>query len=222
LLAALGSHLHVAGVSTIALPFNWVRNLPIVRLITPARIAVYTSLAVAIGVAAWLAEARARSLRGIARWLLLGLGAVMIFPNIGSGLWGGVPTNPSFFRTTVYRHYLAPGEMVLALPFGEKGNSMLWQAETGLYFRMPEGYLGHFAPPAFESQSIVHELEANKEVDPALLIGFLRTYNVGDIVVDARAFEAGKAPVANELARLGLRAEAVGGVLLYHISSARL
>jgi hypothetical protein len=222
LLAALGSHLHVAGASTTSLPFNWVRSLPIVRLITPARIVVYTSLAMAIGVAAWLAEAKARSLRGVARWLLFGLGAVMIFPNIGSGLWGGVPTNPSFFRTTVYRHYLTPGEMVLALPFGAKANSMLWQAETGLYFRTPEGYLGHFAPPEFESQAIVRELEANKEVNPALLTNFLRTYHVKDIVVDAGAFQAGKAPVANELTRLALRGEPVGGVLLYHISSARL
>jgi hypothetical protein len=213
LLAALGSHLHVAGYQTATLPYNWVRSLPVVRLITPTRIAMYISLALAIGVAAWLAERRARSLRGVARWLLFGVGAVMIFPNIGSGLWGGTPENPTFFRGSSYRHYLSAGETLLALPFGADGNSMLWQAETGFYFRMPEGYTGHFVPPQFESQQIVGELSAQEEVNPARLADFLRVYHVSDIVLDAEALN----PYAGELARLGLKGVAVGGVLLYHI-----
>jgi hypothetical protein len=212
-LAALGSHLHVEHQELIALPYNWVRNLPIFRLITPARIVIYTSLALAIGVAAWLAEGRARSPGGVARWLLVGLGAVMIFPNISSGLWGGAPTNPEFFRSAVYRRYLRPGETALVLPYGADANSMFWQAETGFYFRMPEGYLGHFAPPQFEGQRIVSELNANEGVDAARLEEFLRAYHVRDIVIQGG--EYAEAPYASVLAKLGLQGTWIDGVHVY-------
>lgn len=220
LVAALGSHLHVAGIQTATLPYNWVRSLPVVRLITPTRIVMYTSLAVAVGVAAWLAERPARSPRGVTRWLLFGVGAVMIFPNIGSGLWGGAPANPTFFRGSSYRHYLTAGETLLALPFGAAGNSMLWQAETGFYFRMPEGYLGQFAPPQFQSQRIGGQLGTTEEGNPARLAAFLRVYHVSDIVAEARAPAPSRYAV--ELASLGLHGVAVDGVLLYHIPSGGL
>jgi hypothetical protein len=217
LFAALGSHLHVAGIETLTLPYNWVRSLPVVRLITPSRIVMYTSLALAIGVAAWLAERSARSLRGVARWLLFGLGAVMIFPNIGIGLWGGLPANPTFFRGSAYRHYLTAGETLLALPFGAASNSMLWQAETGFYFRMPEGYLGQVAPAQFQGHGAGGQLGATEEGSPARLAAFLRFYHVSDIVVEAKA--APKARYARQLASLGLHGLEVDGVLLYHVPS---
>ncbi len=67
--AALGAHLHIAGDSSIPLPYALVKNLAVIRLITPSRIAMYVSLATAIGVAAWLAEAPpGRSRQTLARW----------------------------------------------------------------------------------------------------------------------------------------------------------
>jgi hypothetical protein len=220
-LAALGSHLHVAGIQTVTLPFNWVRNLPVFRLITPSRIAMYVALAVAIGVAAWLAESTS-SARGAARWLVFALGAVMIFPNIGSGLWHASPSNPAFFRGSTYHHYLTAGASVLILPFGLLDNSMLWQAETDFYFRMPEGYLGHFVPPQFEGQQIVDELhDANQGVNPARLASFLGAYHVRDIVIDESA--AGEfLPFESELAKLHLDVVVVDGVLLYRIPATGL
>jgi hypothetical protein len=226
LLAALGSHLHVEGMSSVALPFSWVRNLPIAELLIPSRIIVYTSLTVAIGVAAWLAEHPARSMRGVARWLVFGVGAVMIFPNIGSGLWGGVPENPTFFSGGAYRAYLTAGDTVLVLPFGAHANDMLWQAETGFYFRMPEGYLGHFAPPQFERQRVVKELDGNVEVSPADMAEFLYDHHVRDVVA------LWPYPYVDVLVRLGLRPLPLlgverphplrGGILLFHVPSTRL
>jgi hypothetical protein len=192
-----------------------------VRLITPTRIVMYTSLALAVGVAAWLAERPARSLRSVTRWLLFGVGAVMIFPNIGSGLWGGAPANPTLFRGGHYRHYLTTGETLLALPFGAAGNSMLWQAETGFYFRMPEGYLGQFAPAQFQqSKRIGGQLGATEEGNPARLAAFLRFYHVSDVVAEAKSAPAAR--YERELASLGLHSVAVDGVLLYHIPSGGL
>jgi hypothetical protein len=213
--AALGSHLHVAGEQTIALPYDWLRNLPVVRLITPARFVMYASLAIAVGVAAWLAERPARSPGGAARWLLVGVGALMVFPNVGSGLWGREPVNPQFFRGTAYREYLNRGETTLVLPFAANANSQLWQAETGFYFRLPEGYLGHFAPPQYEGQLIVSELAGNEGTDPTLLKEFLRRYHVRDIVVEATP--RAEAPYVPELEGLGLRGVRVDGVLVYFV-----
>ncbi|MDE3070649.1 MAG: hypothetical protein KGJ43_07965, partial [Acidobacteriota bacterium] len=214
LAVALGGRLHVAGSASVELPLNWLRNAPIVRLITPSRIVVYASLAVAVGVAAWLAERPGWPRRPAARWAGFALGAAMIFPNVGSGLWSGSPPNPAFFRSGGYRRYLERGESVLAMPFGRNGYSMLWQAETGFYFRMPEGYLGHIPPEPFASEPIVGELYSGRAVDPGALAKFLLAGDVRAIVIDRSAFAA-QAGFAHELVLLGMRPVATEGVLLF-------
>jgi hypothetical protein len=222
-LIALGAHLHVAGKQTLELPFAWVENAPVFRLITPIRIVVYPVLALAIGIAAWLAAPPSVSVRRRAgRWALFGVGAVMIFPNVASGLWGGSPSNPRFFTAGIYRDYLRPGENVIALPYGYYGNSMLWQAETGFYFRMPEGYLGHFAPEPFASEPVLGELYAgNKEFNRARLASFVAAHHVGAIVVDKSQLLS-LDRFSAELSSLGLSSISTGGVILYPIPSSGL
>jgi hypothetical protein len=85
---------------------------------------------------------------------------------------------------------------------------------------MPEGYLGHFPPPAFEGQPAVGELYSNKAVDPVLFFSFLESHDVGAIVIDA---ETGLTllPFINQLNGFGLHPVSVGGVLLYRIPAAR-
>ena len=208
--AALGSHLHVAGMQTIALPYNWVRNLPVVDFITPSRIIMYTTLAVAIGVADWLAD---RSGRTAARWLLVGLGVLLLVPNIPSEYWGTPPDNPSFFTTSTYKHFLVSGETALVLPYGANDNSMLWQAETDFAFKMPEGYLGNSAPPAFANQVIPNQLGGSMPVDPHALLAFLQRYHVRDVIV----YGASAQRYVATLLSFGLTAQQAGGVTIVHI-----
>ncbi len=215
-LAALGSHLHVVGESVIPLPYDLFRNAPVVRLLTPSRIVMYTALVVAIGVAAWLAEAHGRGHRAAARWALFALGAILIFPNVGAEIWGGAPSNPRFFKTAAYRRYLVPGETVLAFPFANAGVSMIWQAETGFYFRMSEGYLGHFVPEPFEKEQVVGELGSGKEINPQRLATFLTSHHVRDIIIEDNAV-ASLLPLTAELTDHGLSGLAAGGVLLYRV-----
>jgi hypothetical protein len=215
-LAALGSHLHVAGIRTVGLPFDWVKTLPVFRLTTPSRIAVYTGLAFAVGVSVWLAEP-SRRLRGIpARWIVFALSAAMLFPHVATGLWGGTEPNPAFFSGNAYRRYLTRGETVLVMPYGWNGDSMLWQAETGFYFRMPGGYLGHIAPSNFEGSSVVGELFSNKAVNPLLLGNFFKIHHVGAVVLDERA-GLSLLPFALELESQGLHGISVAGVLLFKL-----
>jgi hypothetical protein len=213
LVAALGSHLHIAGQQTVALPFNWVRHLPVFNNIVPSRIVLFTTLAISIGVAAWLAMPAGRVWR---RWLLVIVGAIAIFPNLGVGLYDRSPINPRFFSTTMYRRYLAHGETVLAMPFGENDVSMLWQAEAGFSFYMPEGYVSGVVPPPFSGQPTVGQLVANVPPEAPALGSFIREHYVGHVVVDPTL--AGPWPTL--LAQLGLQGRRVGGVLLYTVPNA--
>jgi hypothetical protein len=215
LVAALGSHLHIAGQQTVALPFNWVRHLPLFNNIVPSRIVLFTTLVIAIGVAAWLAMPAGRVW---GRWLLVIMGIVAIFPNLAAALHGRSPINPRFFATSMYRHYLARDETVLVLPFGENDVSMLWQAEAGFYFYMPEGYVSGVVPPPFNGQPTVGQLVGNVPPAAPVLGSFIREHYVGHVVVD-RAL-AGPWPAL--LAQMGLHGRRVGGVLLYAVPGAPL
>jgi hypothetical protein len=213
---ALGAHLHVAGSESVPLPYALIKNLPIIRLLTPSRLAMYLSLAVAIGVAAWLAEAPAEGSGRLMRWLVVALGALMVFPNPNGEPWAAPPRQPAFFRTATHRLYLQSGTVLLALPYAQDGTSMGWQAECDFCFRMPEGYLGHTGPSLIIEQQVANELGGNKEVDPAQLLGFVQRYGIGAIAVDTDPGDA--SPYQYEFARLGMHGITAGGVTIYYVS----
>ncbi len=207
---ALGSYLHVAGQKTITLPYYWLRDLPVFDLIVPSRIVLYAVLAISIGVAKWLAKTDGHA---FGRWLLVAVGVLLLFPNLSSTLYGVAPYNPRFFSTDMYRQYLARNETVMVLPFGHNDNSTWWQAETGFYFYMPEGYVLGTIPPAFKSQPGVVHMFDNTPPSVSKLEAFIRAHAVSHVVVDPT--KAG--PWPRLLARLGLHKYQVGGVLLYTV-----
>ena len=210
LVLSLGSHLHVAGNSTVMMPFNWLRHLPIFDDLIPSRIVVFTVLAMAVGISAWLAIPG----RGTAaRWCLVLVGVLLTFPNMLRPLYGVPPHNPTFFSTTAYRRYLTRGETVLVLPFGSNDVSMLWQAETGFYFYMPEGYVSGVVPSPFNRELTAVQLVSNVPMPAPPLGSFIREHAVSDVVVDP--VEAG--PWPDLLAQLGLHPRRIRGVLLYHV-----
>ena len=212
--ASLGSHLNIAGKKTVTLPFNWVEHLPVFNNLLPSRIALFTSLAVAIGISFWLAQPTGRV---IGRWLVVLLGVLTIFPNVTSALYGVAPTNPRFFSTAMYRRYLGRNETILVLPFGYNDISSFWQAESGFYFYMPEGYVSQVIPPPFNGEPIVGRLLANASPPTASeLASFVHDHYVSHVVVDIAS--AGQWPAA--LSGMGLHGRSVGGVLLYTIPDA--
>jgi len=211
---ALGAHLHVAGIETVALPYNWLKNIPVFDNIVPSRIVLFAVLAIAIGVSAWLAKPGGHV---AARWLLVAAGIVMVFPNVDAYLFGQPVHNPRFFATNLYRRYLTRNENVLVLPYGHYDISTLWQAETGFYFRLPEGYVLGMIPPAFEKQPGVVEMVRGHPPPAPVLAAFIRRHDVGDVVVDPTVAERWP----RVLARIGLHGQSVGGVILYPVSAAK-
>jgi hypothetical protein len=107
---------------------------------------------------------------------------------------------------------------VLALPFGPLGDSMVWQVDSGFWFRLAGGYVSPGAPPQFDQPPSVQRIAANDlppKVTAATVRSFARLKDVGTIVLDADQ-EPFWRPV---LARLA-RPQAVGGALVYRLSAA--
>ncbi len=209
----LGSHLLIEGRRTLPLPWHWLHHLPLLRRVIPLRFGVYLFLIVALLVALWLADPGRRATSAL-KWVMALLLVITLLPNLGQGLWYSRLSNPKFFTSDAYRHAITRDETVLALPWGNLGTSMLWQAETGFYFRMPEAYLGALLPRDYLRDPFLAPLaESATNFTPRQLLDFLARRHVGTVVVDASdpLFWPGA------LAAAGLHGTTEGGVILYQV-----
>jgi hypothetical protein len=212
---SLGTKLHVAGEATdVPLPWALLHPLPVFDHVISTRFWAFAVLAIAIVVSLWLAEPS--STRAL-RWAVAVVGVALLIPNLGAEYWKGRPTNPAFFTTDAYKRHIRTDETVLALPYARYGSSMLWQAQTGMHFKMVEGYVSPEFPSAYRSDPFFGALVSG-QADGAQdgLRDFLVRRDVDAIVIDAG--EPGEWPRA--LAALGLEPLRTGGVLLYRLPPA--
>jgi hypothetical protein len=212
-LLSLGTSLNVAGEDTgVWMPWALLHPLPILDHVISTRFWVFALLAIAILVALWLAEPSPRS--GV-KWAVAAVGALLLIPNLSSDFWSGRPTNPRFFTTDSYEDHLREGETVLALPYARYGASMLWQAETGMYFKMVEGYVSPEFPPDYRDDPFLDELLGERvgAADAEGLRDFLTRRGVTAVVVE----EADPGPWPPLLGGLRLEPVRTGGVLFYRL-----
>ncbi len=183
LICSLGDHLHVNGSASIPLPWAIGHHLPVLGLALPSRFVVYCFLIGGMLSAIWLAEARPRVL-GLS---LAALSVVFLWPAIGQGFWRGTPDLPPLFTETAYRSVISSHDTALLLPVGIAGNSMLWQAEAGLRFKMASGYVvPPEAPDPYKQLPIYPTLTAGAPVpdEVGAAATFLYTHHVTVAVVD--------------------------------------
>lgn len=211
---AMGPLLHFRGAVLGEAPGKIVAMMPALDKAIPARFMMYAFLVLAIIVSLWFAKNQFASAVKIA---LAAIVVVSTLPNLSGDYWTSSDDSPSFFTTTLHRQYLAPGENVLILPFGIRGSSMLWQAETGMYFRMVGGYTGT-TPPEFHQWPIVDAF-FNAAYLPdagAQLSAFMAHHAVNTVVV------ADNDPNAQAWGKLAsaccMRNQSVGGVTLYRVA----
>lgn len=211
LLLSFGSRLSIAGHGTLPLPWKAVEHLRIANALVPDRIVLFTWFAVAVAVALWLAAPRRFK---PARWALVLVGLALILPAPSSL---SRPDLPALFTGSAYKRVLKPASVVLALPYGYHGYSMLWQAATGFAFRMPEGNLSSVAPLQFRRDPTVARLLANPPlpVSAPELQAFLRRYRVTTVIVDPLAPEAWP----TQLAALGLTGRPRLGAIVYEVNA---
>jgi hypothetical protein len=207
----LGSRLHIAGHPTISLPWKLLDQW-LLHDVIPLRLAVYMFLIVAVVAAMWLAQPRTRGW-ALAKWAVAAASIAFLLPDTTGGLWFSRTYNPAFFTTHQYRNVLTRGETVLVLPFGPLGNSMLWQAETGMWFRMAGGYLSPVYPADYEKDPLFPALFRRHQPTPQAVRAFLARRHVGAVIVDPK--QPGRWP--NALAALGLKRISLGGVWIYRV-----
>jgi hypothetical protein len=207
----LGSHLHIAGHPTIPLPWKLLDRWLLSDVI-PLRLAVYMFLIVAVIAAMWLAQPRAGRW-ALAKWAVAAASIAFLVPNVGGGIWRGQEANPAFFTTREYRTVLTRGETVLILPFGQLANSMLWQADTDMWFRLAGGYINPVYPADYQTDPLFPALFANARPDPRTLRAFLVRRHVGAVIVDPQMPQRWR----RALAALGLKRMSLGGVWFYRV-----
>jgi hypothetical protein len=213
---SLGPLLHLAGKPSIGLPGKLLARLPILENALPARFMLYAFLDLAILTSIWLATS---STKKVSKYVIAILAVLFLMPNLAASSWSAPVDTPPFFLNGLYRNYLAPDEIVVILPYGLRGNSLLWQAQTDIYFRMAGGYTG-VMPPEFESWPIVDAMYAGVYLPDAgdQLKAFLANHDVSAVIVSDNEENAWR-PL---LSTLGVTPVSVGGVTLYKIPPLQL
>jgi hypothetical protein len=208
-LATLGPELHVGGRAKASLPWSWTAVLPLIRYALPIRFACYSFLLLAIIFAFAVSERF--------RWRRVAVAAIALalFPNPAFLIAPSAYDEPAFFADHLYRRYLTPGENILFIPYGIASSSMVWQAQSAMYFRMAGGYMG-IAPEEFRrwpllatltnSIPVAHQAEQFRD--------FVSAHQVDAIIVTADASQT-----QHELpASIGLKPISAGGVSLFRVT----
>jgi hypothetical protein len=214
-LCSLGPYLTVDGHRALTLPWRHLSAGPLFRNLMPIRLMVYAALAASVMTALWAAStARPRWLR-IA---LPALAAVAILPNLAWGEWARTPEVPSLFTTNLYRSCLGHHENVLLLPFGTRGDSMIWQVKSGFWFEDAGGYISPYPPSGYTTVLGMEKVATEDnppDVSTADVLELVRLKHVTSIVVDQSEASLW-APVLRPFGH----PQAAGGTLIYRLRDA--
>jgi hypothetical protein len=178
-LLTLGTGVIVHGGTYRALPWRYAARLPLLDNVLPARFSLYLALIAAVAVALWTA-----SRRDWARWLLPVLAVAAIAPDLTKAYWTSHPERWAFFTDRIYESCFPRNENVAIFPFGMWGSSTLWQAESGFYFRIPEGYLAPSPPAKNVASDPLIWLETNTTENPTPdeIVAFAKNKKVDRII----------------------------------------
>lgn len=181
----LGPTLFVDHRALFKLPDAIVAGWPLFNELVFGRFSVYLALIASIAMSIWLSGPR--------RWKLLSalLGVFAVFallPNLATPSNDNVGTwsRPRFFFSQEYTRYLRRGETILPIPWAYQGESMMWQAQDHMYFKMASGNLVFVPPPGYWINTITADLWDNIAPGPGqgvALRRFIKAHRVSDVVV---------------------------------------
>lgn len=219
-----GPWLTVGGHKLVWMPGALLGALPLISNALPVRFTLYVAFLAALVVAIWLASSGTST---AVKCTVALAAALFAMPRLAPAFWDSPVDTPAFFLHGAYRGYLQPGEIVLPVPYGWRGNSLMWQAQSDMYFRMAGAWTG--PPPAeFERwPAMVALFNGNYLPDPELqLKAFLAAHQVTAVLVDASVKDSPDAEQRQQyrtaLAALGPAPAADGGVLIYRFTPATL
>jgi len=214
--ASLGPVLHVGGRTWVQMPWALFLHVPILNVALPVRFMGLAVLPIAVIVALWLAAAGPH--RWV-KWTLATLSVMALLPNVWNFAWAQRVDTPPFFLGKLYREYIPAGSTVLVIPFDGLGNAMLWQAQSGMYFRSAAGNVG-FVPKEAASWPILDTFACATLIPERAiqLKAFLAAGQIQTIVVDDRV--PGPWPALFGVLRTA--PVRVGGVVVYRVPASIL
>lgn len=228
LIASFGPRLTVLGEAVgPPLPWDLLIDLPLTRYVLPLRMMMFAWLALAVVVALWLSSAdRIRP----TRWGLVLVGLACLLPNPraidlepghwGAGIWAEKRSLPELFKSGD-RPLFHGRPNLLVLPYNEAGDaeSTYWQANAGMSYSMPGGYVSGTLPHEFSCWPLVELLrrEGYPEADPREFLDFLAAKKVDGVLAPPTTVRAA-APLLDELEGPRRRA---GGMVLVPVTKSR-
>ena len=213
-LLSLGPRIRIAGTDLGPGPWLPFAKLPVTESALPVRLTLYVSLLAALACALWLAEPARRTWL---RWALALAALVAVAPNPAHSRWTAEVPRPVFFTDDRFERHLPRGQTALVLPYGPAGWSLLWQAESGMAFRLVGGHLGRQVTAAEERWRAVYRGLGRGEVSRPELVRFLREHRVRTVIV-----APGARPRARRLVEgLGFPGRRVADVLVVRLPSLR-
>jgi hypothetical protein len=212
-IAALGPALHIAGRQGIALPWALFDRLPLISIALPARFMMYAFLVVAVMAAIWFASS---SVRVAGRLAAAAIVVASIVPNPHSSFWVSNLYLPAFFADGTYASELAPREIILPLPWGNLGNSMYWQLQSDMYFRMAGGWTGA-SPFEFDRMPVNNYFYGGIDLPEAAdqLKAYIARFGVQAVIADPN--EANFETFKQTLDSLGVSGTNEKGVWIYKV-----
>jgi hypothetical protein len=218
LIAALGPYLQIGTHVLTPLPWLAMEHLPLVRHALPARLMLFPPLAFGVVAAMWLHES---AFRGELKAAVVVLVVAMMLPNLSASYWTSPVDTPEFFLDGSAQRNLSRADIVLTLPWGDRGQSMLWQAQCGMCFRNVSGWTG---VDRFEVRRwpIVNYFNGSHDLaEPELqLKAFLANNRVTAVAVDDA--DPNAAGWKTLLAAIGVAPHEISGISLYKLSAALL
>jgi hypothetical protein len=209
---SLGPWVRVAGTTVLAGPGQLFARVPVTESALPVRLTVFVSLLAALVCAIWLAERRT----SIFRWSLAVLSVVALLPTPSTAFWTAEVERACFFADGHAQRLFRPDDVLLVLPYGRAGWSMLWQAEADFGYRTAGGRLGNLPPDEQRWLPLLRVLAGAEPSKTAAdqLRPFLDEHDVDAIVVvPTRTRPSPRALVE----RLGVEAVRVCDALVYRL-----
>ena len=231
LLLSFGARLRVGGrPSGVALPWTALESLPLVQNMVPSRLAVFTAL-----FAGLLLAAAVDGLWRLGGWawrvLAVLTAAVVLAALVPPEPFRAPPVlaTPAFFGDGGVRALPRDG-VALVVPFpraGRRNEAMVWQAEAGMWFKMPGGYFvgpdpggaaRHDAPPTTTSV-ILNRIQRGRrppELTPELrrrIAADFATWRVASVVLGPMDHREAMAGFLTDL--LGRSPATAGGVAVW-------
>jgi hypothetical protein len=216
--ASFGPALHVAGRALFPMPWALFAVLPVISNALAARFAMYASLVISLIVAIWFSSAPVRS---SIKYLAAALVFLSFAPNPSASFWVSILDIPAFFTNGSYAKQLSPGEIILPLPFGQKGDCMYWQSRSDMYFKMAGGWTGS-APFEFARMPVMNYFYGGIDLPEAgdQLRAYLAHFEVDAVIADPTDLHF---PIWDKtLASIGLAPTSEQGVSIYKIPQGSL